>query len=41
MHPLQPCCPRKPLSCGEEAHMPTMQPIKDPKGEDRPGSTLH
>jgi hypothetical protein len=37
---LKPCRPSKPLSSGEQAHMTTMEPIKDPKGEDRPRSTL-
>jgi hypothetical protein len=37
---LKPCRPSKPLSSGEQTHMPTMEPIKDPKGEDRPRSTL-
>jgi hypothetical protein len=37
---LKPCRPSKPLSSGEQAHMPAMEPIKDPEGEDRPRSTL-
>jgi hypothetical protein len=41
MHPLEPCRSGKPLRCGQQAHVPTMQPIKNPKGEDRTGSTLH
>jgi hypothetical protein len=31
VHPLKPCCPRKPLSGGEQAHMATVQPVKDPE----------
>jgi hypothetical protein len=34
MHALEPRRPSKPLSGGEQAHMPTMQSVKDPKGED-------
>jgi hypothetical protein len=41
MHALEPCRPSKPLSGGEQAHMPTMQSIKDPKGQDRPRSAFH
>jgi hypothetical protein len=41
MHALEPCRPSKPLSGGEQTHMPTMQPVKDSKGEDRPRSALH
>jgi hypothetical protein len=32
MHAAEPCRPSKPLSRGEQAHMPSMQSIKDPKG---------
>ena len=34
MHALEPCRPGKSLSGGEQAHMPSMQPIKHPKGQD-------
>jgi hypothetical protein len=41
MHALEPRRPGKSLSGGEQAHMPTMQSVKDPKGEDRPRSAFH
>jgi hypothetical protein len=41
MHALEPCRPSKPLSGGEQTHMPTMQSVKDSKGENRPRSALH
>jgi hypothetical protein len=41
MRALEPCSSSKPLSGGEQAHMPTMQSVKDPKGEDRPRSAFH
>jgi hypothetical protein len=41
VHTAEPCRPSKPLSRGEQAHMPTMQPVKDSKGENRPRSALH
>jgi hypothetical protein len=41
VHALEPCSPSKPLSGGEQAHMPTMQSVKDSKGENRPRSALH
>jgi hypothetical protein len=34
MHALKSGRPRKPLSGGEEAHMPTMQSVKNSKGQD-------
>jgi hypothetical protein len=41
MHALEPCRPSKPLSGGKQAHMPTMQSVKDSKGENRPRSAIH
>jgi hypothetical protein len=41
MHALEPCSSSKPLSGGEQTHMPTMQSVKDSKGENRPRSALH
>jgi hypothetical protein len=41
MHALEPCSSSKPLSGGKQAHMPTMQSVKDSKGEDRPRSAFH
>jgi hypothetical protein len=41
MHALESCRSSKPLGGGEQAHMPTMQSIKDPKGQDRPRSAFH
>jgi hypothetical protein len=41
MHALEPCSSSKPLSGGKQAHMPTMQSVKDSKGENRPRSALH
>jgi hypothetical protein len=41
MHALEPCSSSKPLSGGEQTHMPTMQSVKDSKGEDRPRSAFH
>jgi hypothetical protein len=34
MHALKSGRPRKSLSGGEEAHMPTVQPVKNSKGQD-------
>jgi hypothetical protein len=31
VHALESCRPSKPLSRGEQAHMATVQPIKDPE----------
>jgi hypothetical protein len=41
VHALEPCRSSKPLSGGKQAYMPTMQSVKDSKGENRPRSALH
>jgi hypothetical protein len=41
VHTAEPCRPSKPLSGGKQAHMPTMQSVKDSKGENRPRSAIH
>jgi hypothetical protein len=33
MHALEPCRPGKSLSGSEQAHMATVQPVKDPEGQ--------